>query len=268
MKMRIEEMDKFETIERSIEENQRRIRALKSSGKLFDELRFRLQDCIDGGEPCGSLACKLCNRDLRIELVNPVICSVVESGVDKWHLLTVVPYEKSITAPDFMYFDVKAMKKWFGRVLRNFGFAGPIWGMMEIDYHSYADAWLPHFHIVLPDTKNNDVAYKALKKSRVFHCNNQFLEGTENRPYKRDPFDIVDSVTVLSYTHKLYGKEITIDRGGNKKGYFLREGKLSEYLLFMDSHDYSEFKFTLGISDHKWASLRKRCTTKRIEHYD
>lgn len=267
MKKSVLEMNRFETIELAVRENERRIAALKGSGKRFNELRFRLEDCSYGGTPCGSLACKICNRDLRIDLVDSAVRSIAKSKIDTWGLLTIIPYRKAID-DELVGFDVKAFKKWFGRALRKLGFTGPIWGMIEVDYHSYAEVWLPHFHVVLPKTKSNDAAHGRLKKSRTFYYETEFLEGTQNRPFQLDSFDIAESVEVLSYTHKLYGNEFYLNSRRKKVKGILYGLRLAEYLVFIDNHSYSELRFTLGVSDEKWAGLRKAYSNKRLEHYD
>lgn len=268
MKKSVLEMSRFETSELAVRENERRITALKRSGKRFNELRYRLEDCSYGGTPCGSLACKICNRDLRIDLVDSAVSSITRSSIDTWELLTIIPYRKALDDKELIGFDLKAFKKWFGRAFRELGFTGPIWGMIEVDYHSYAEAWLPHFHVVLPKTSNNELAYERLKQSRTFYYETEFLEGTQNRPFQKDPFDVVDVVEVLSYTHKLYGSEFYLNSRRKKVKGVLYGSRLAEYLMFMDNHSYSELRFTLGVSDEKWAGLRKVHSNKRLEHHD
>ncbi|HCG7194492.1 TPA: hypothetical protein NJ335_003883 [Vibrio parahaemolyticus] len=265
----ITDMDNFESEKKSKAENRRRINALLTAGGLHRELLFRLEDCTYEDIPCGSLACKLCNRDLRIAVVDSAVNCVLQSSSCDWSFLTVILYKKAFRHSHLFDFDIKATKKWFGRLLRDCGFRGPIWGMIEFDYHIYAEKWLPHYHVVLRRSQCNQRAYQRLMESRALKLSEEFLEGVRNQPLCNKLLKRADTVRVLSYTHKLYGKEYILnlnpESSRNKIERDLKGQLLADYLLFLDAHHYSELRFICGVTD-KWAGLKTDYNHRRLYH--
>lgn len=246
----IVEMWDFETTENSISENRKRINALWNIGeKEHRELAYRLEDCTDGYSECKSLACKLCNRELRIKNVDGSVAKILAS-CDDWQMLTYVDYKQAFSHEDLREFSIQKSKGRLRKLFERYEFHGPIWGTLELDYHGYADLWLPHYHCILPCSEANTKAYSALLQARTIKNAQHIRQDVQARPLNCEGFSRKDTVRTVSYTHKLYFTEVIAfqtKNGIRTDKRRLDTQKMSDSLLLLDSWKYKTIRFQFDV---------------------
>ncbi|QSV13593.1 hypothetical protein [Photobacterium ganghwense] len=200
------EMKRTETVQTAIEENFARVAILrKVGGSENHALADILYDCAEGLKQCNSLACKLCNWRFRVQKVDEIVANIRREG-RRWSVMTIIDYSRAFPNSELENFDVKQAKDRLRRLLDRSGFDKPILGCFESDFHVQCGLWLPHFHLLIRNTKRNRKATKLLRKKLAKLQPNHIKEGRTARPLKvqklRKPF------TQVGYIYKLVSNSV------------------------------------------------------------
>ncbi|WP_087025766.1 hypothetical protein [Thaumasiovibrio subtropicus] len=219
----LEDWPLFETVKQAKEENEARIDILWAvGGEENVNLALELEACTYDEKKCNSAACKICNREYRMQLVNPRVSMMAECGLDHW-MLTVIDYKGAFSHEQLTAFDVRKAKDRLRKQLSRAGFHGPIFGSIELDYHDECKLWLPHAHLIVPITEQNVNAKKALiqqyKRMNLCHIKN-------NRKAKPLQFDSINhDYHQVSYCFKLSFFEV-VDIKSKKGNRYTRKQRL------------------------------------------
>ncbi|WP_104028043.1 hypothetical protein [Vibrio jasicida] len=212
-----------------------------STGDLH-ELADKLEACNEEIIECKSLACKKCNRKFKIERVNDIVSAMKleqEHGFEfEYGIYTILQYSHCVSAYEFVNYDVPKDKDRVRQVLSRCGISGPVVGCFELDFHEQPQRWLPHYHLLIRKTGNEDAISKLkscmhklhpknIKKNR---CARPFMEQKLNDPHKQ-----------LSYIYKLASFEVRDYKthSGKRITHKHRLNKLlfCESLCWLDSKD-------------------------------
>ncbi|EGR0790930.1 hypothetical protein EWS92_15665 [Vibrio vulnificus] len=217
----------FETPEKAEEETKKRIKQLyKVDTSAHHLLAGKMEDCIDYrkqlgeklGKLCNSRACFLCNKDLREKVVDEY-AELIDGDPHDYMLMTIIPYQLWFKHHDLEHFNLSWVKREFREQLRSAGFRGPIIGMFEMDFHTPDDVWAPHFHLILPYTDKNLLAFENYQSIKNWSDAIEFAKHVSHRPFHHKPIKENEVTETVSYIHKMMPREIThyIDKNGEKK---------------------------------------------------
>ncbi|EMO1382686.1 TPA: hypothetical protein NDT34_003956 [Citrobacter freundii] len=195
-------MPRFETIDQTLAENVIRVKALRSFGmrKAHEEcihLANTLEECVPE-EPCGSMACSLCQRNRRLRFVQkwgPYIKTHQEDYV----AVTLIFYADKHSASELSDWEYSKFKQRVLKVMQRIGFKSPIIGGFEMDYHNLThdkkqSHWLPHLHLLMP---NEPEKLEMLRQYMLRKKNHLAREGKRNRPMR---IDVIKNVELqMSY---------------------------------------------------------------------
>ncbi|HIF9255927.1 TPA: hypothetical protein ACX6Q6_002936 [Photobacterium damselae] len=236
----LEQFRRFESVNNAIQENYIRADILKSMSRdECTQLANKLIDCADGKIDCNSLACNLCNlcnRHFRLKYIDKLVSNVRAHG-GRWWIITIIDYSRAFSEGELTSFDVKKAKDRLRKLLSRSGFHGPIVGSFEVDFHDSCELWLPHFHLLCPNTKVNRQARRDIKQKLKDRKPSHIKKGKVPRPIifqkLKNPF------TQISYIFKLVFMQV-VDfeslRTGEDKTRKLRLSALlsGESLFWMD----------------------------------
>lgn len=204
------------------EENEYRIESLReladevylnrgrrySTGKLH-ELADKLEACNEGSIECKSLACKKCNRKLKIERVNNIVSAMKleqAHGFEyEYGIYTILQYSRFVSAYDFVDYDIPKDKDRIRKNLSRCGVVSPVVGSFELDFHEKPQRWLTHYHLLIRQTGNDDAISKLKRNIQKLHptnikknrCARPFMEQKLSDPHEQ-----------ISYIHKLASFEV------------------------------------------------------------
>ncbi|OBT05136.1 hypothetical protein A9257_05225 [Vibrio cyclitrophicus] len=218
-----------------------------SCGRLH-ALADKLEDCNEGLYECKSVACKKCNRQFKIERVNNIIASIlldqeqiqnVEYGV-----YTIIQYSRGVDAYDFVDYDIPRDKDRLRKLLSRCGIDGPVLGSFELDFHCSPQKWLPHYHVLMRKSGNEEAIERLSEKLTKLHPKH-IKQNRQARPFMKQEFR--DPLKQLSYIHKLacfevrdyqsfWGKNLT-------KKYRLNKLMFCESLCWLDEQDRRTLPF-------------------------
>lgn len=186
-----EVMTDFETIDDALNENVKRVKALRKFGipKAHEEcvhVANKLENCSPE-EPCGSMACSLCSRYRRLRFMQmwvPYIKAHQEDHV----AVTLVFYADKHSTSELLYWEYSKLKQRVLKVMQRIGFKSPIIGGFEMDYHNFThdkkqSHWLPHLHLLMP---NEPEKLEMLRQYMLRKKNLLAREGKRNRPMRID----------------------------------------------------------------------------------
>ncbi|MGX1958508.1 hypothetical protein VRB23_04850 [Erwinia aphidicola] len=186
-----EVMPDFETVDDALNENVKRAFTLHKFGmrKANEEcihVANKLESCSPE-EPCGSMACSLCQRNRRLRFVQkwgPFIKTHQEDYV----AVTLVFYADKHSASELSDWEYSKFKQRVLKVIQRIGFKSPIIGGFEMDYHNYThdkkqSHWLPHLHLLMP---NEPEKLEMLRQYMLRKKNLLAREGKRNRPMRID----------------------------------------------------------------------------------
>ncbi|MEZ8093322.1 hypothetical protein ACED51_04475 [Photobacterium swingsii] len=169
-----------------------------------------------------SAACKICNREYRMQLVNPRVSMMAVSGLDHW-MLTVIDYNGAFSHELLSAFDVRKAKDRFRKQLSKANFHGSIFGSIELDYHGECELWLPYAHLIV--TEQNVNAKKALKE-QYKRMNLSHIK--DNRKAKPLQFDLINhDYHQVSYCFKLSFFEV-VDIKSKKGNRYTKKRRLGD----------------------------------------
>ena len=186
-----EVMPDFETVDVALNENVKRAFTLYKFGmrKANEEcihVANKLESCSPE-EPCGSMACSLCQRNRRLRFVQkwgPFIKTHQEDYV----AVTLVFYADKHSASELSDWEYSKFKQRVLKVMQGIGFKSPIIGGFEMDYHNFThdkkqSHWLPHLHLLMP---NEPEKLEMLRQYMLRKKNLLAREGKRNRPMRID----------------------------------------------------------------------------------
>lgn len=200
------QLPRTETAFGATEENFARIEILRSLGGMENcVLAGILNDCSEYTKRCNSLACKLCNWRFRVQKVDEIVEKIRQDG-GRWSVMTIIDYSRAFPAHGLEDFNIQQAKDRMRKLLERSGFEKPIFGCFEMDFHVQCGLWLPHFHLLIRNTKRNRKATNKLriklKKLQPHHIK----EGREARPLRvqslKNPF------TQVGYVYKLVSNSV------------------------------------------------------------
>lgn len=199
-------LPKTETVQSAIKENYVRVGILrKVGGNENHALADILYDCAEGLKQCNSLACKLCNRRFRVQKVDGLVAKIRRSG-GRWSVMTLIDYSRAFPTHELEDFDICQAKDRLRKLFDRLGFEKPILGCFEIDFHVQCGLWLPHFHLLIRNTKRNRKAIKKLRVKLAKLQPHHIKEGREAKPLKvqrlKAPF------TQIGYIYKLVSNSV------------------------------------------------------------
>lgn len=192
----------FETIDKTLAENAIRVKVLRKVGsqcgnKHYLQLAEKLENC-NPEEPCGSMACNLCQRTRRLKFMQKWL-PYIKAHQDEYVAVTLIFYVEMLPNNKLFGWDFDALKERVRKAISRIGFSGAVIGGFEMDYHNYThdpdvSHWMPHFHLLVP---NEPEKIEQLRQYMLRDKNLHARDGRKNRPLKVGGID--DLVRALSY---------------------------------------------------------------------
>ncbi|WP_258090117.1 hypothetical protein [Serratia liquefaciens] len=167
-----EALPKFETVEKVRAEKCLREKSLqKYQGKVYRDLFKKLKDCHPLYS-CGSAACPECFRKHRLEMIGEVlkICKKRKN----WRCSTLIFYQDAFYDNELLHWRPDKLIARLRRWLNECGFDEMVIGGFELDFHSEANKWMPHFHLIIPNDKN------AIERLRLKMKNKRNMNTRKN----------------------------------------------------------------------------------------
>ncbi|OCG61016.1 hypothetical protein A9G40_02815 [Gilliamella sp. Nev3-1] len=93
-------------------------------------------------------------------------------------MVTIIDYNYLID-DDLKYFNLKKYQNNFYHRIRNIGINSQIIGCFELDYHQDINAWLPHFHLIIPDNTETIEYLRTVARNINKHS---IRNGVRKRP--------------------------------------------------------------------------------------
>lgn len=184
-------MTDFETVDDALNENVKRVKALRKFGmrKAQEEcvhVANKLENCSPE-EPCGSMACSLCQCYRRLRFMQKWWPYIKEHQED-YVAVTLVFYTDKHSASELSDWEYSKFKQRVLKVMQRIGFKSPIIGGFEMDYHNFThdkkqSHWLPHLHLLMP---NEPEKLEMLRQYMLRKKNLLAREGKRNRPMRID----------------------------------------------------------------------------------
>lgn len=184
-------MTDFETVDDALNENVKRVKALRKFGmrKAQEEcvhVANKLENCSPE-EPCGSMACSLCQCYRRLRFMQKWWPYIKEHQED-YVAVTLVFYADKHSASELSDWEYSKFKQRVLKVMQRIGFKSPIIGGFEMDYHNFThdkkqSHWLPHLHLLMP---NEPEKLEMLRQYMLSKKNLLAREGKRNRPMRID----------------------------------------------------------------------------------
>ncbi|EPN5005464.1 hypothetical protein ACT0GK_003210 [Vibrio parahaemolyticus] len=218
-----------------------------SCGRLH-ELADKLEACNEGLYECKSVACKKCNRQFKIERVNNIIASILldqeQTQNVEYGVYTIIQYSRGVDAYDFVDYDIPKDKDRLRKLLSRCGIDGPVLGSFELDFHDSPQKWLPHYHVLMRKSGNEEAIEQLGDKLTKLHPKH-IKQNRQARPFMKQEFR--NPLKQLSYIHKLacfevrdyqsfWGKNLT-------KKYRLNKLMFCESLCWLDEQDRRTLPF-------------------------
>lgn len=233
---------RFESLDKSIDERNLRIKALKKAGdKNCLALVCKLENCAQG-DTCNSPACPVCFRDTRIKLYQELMTAARRPR--DWRVITLVFYKDAMTSDELSKWDNKRLLNKLRSRLRAANIKGPVLGGFEMDYHVQSGLWMPHLHLLVPAQSD---ALTALRRS-MNRLEKTEINGKVKRPMMLQQLSC--RPRQLSYLLKSYWSRIEayedINNKGRTKKYRLRDQELCGSLLKLDQLGFSQLIFRYG----------------------
>ncbi|WP_392552947.1 hypothetical protein RHO14_03515 [Orbus wheelerorum] len=144
-------------------------------------------------EPCFSPVCHECRRKLRVTLLTYLIKHLNDCN---YRIVTIIDYNYLIDE-DFKFFDLKKYQNNFYHRIRNAGINSQIIGCFELDYHQDINAWLPHFHLIIPDDTETIGCLRTVARNINKHS---IRKGVRKRPILVQKLN--DPIKQISYLFK------------------------------------------------------------------
>lgn len=155
--------ERFETIEDKYKESLRRMDDLLEGGCKEVELAEELLTCRLK-DPCKSLACPMCVRNKRIQLIKKAFSLIDEE--QEAYVLTIVFYQDAISDDQFEDWKPELIKKRLRAQIQRLGIAVRAIGSIELDRHSFQEQWLPHIHLLVIGDREDINKLRAFYKKR------------------------------------------------------------------------------------------------------
>lgn len=246
----------FETIDKTLAENAIRVQVLRKVGGLcgnrhYLQLAEKLENC-NPVEPCGSMACSLCQRTRRLKFMQKWL-PYIKKHQDEYVAVTVVSYVDMLPNKKLFGWKYDALKERVRKAISRIGFSGPVTGGFEMDYHNYThdpdvSHWMPHFHLLVP---NEPEKIEQLRQYMLRDKNLHARDGRKNRPLKVVRVD--DPVQALSYCisgmwmeHVWFRNEKDVVKKRRKPGRIRDERVFAKSLVKLDR--MSDGQLTFGVN--------------------
>lgn len=176
---------------------------LSKQNSPFSSKKYQLIETLRScypTEPCCSPSCHVCKRELRLKLI-PYVQEYFSGG--NLMIVTIIDYNY-LNDDDLKYFDINKYQINFYHRIRNIGINSQIIGCFELDYHKDINAWLPHYHLIVPDEE------KTIECLRIVAHNinrNSVRNGVKKRPILVQKLN--DPVKQISYLFKFMPQMVT-----------------------------------------------------------
>ncbi|WP_286871045.1 hypothetical protein [Pantoea sp. UBA5035] len=184
-------MPDFETVNDALNENIKRSVMLREFGmrkanEACIDLANKLESC-SLEEPCGSMACSLCQRNRKLRFMQKW-GPYVKTHQEDYVAVTLIFYADKHPASELSDWEYSKFKQRVLKVMQRIGFKSPIIGGFEMDYHNYThdkkqSHWLPHLHLLMP---NEPEKLEMLRQYMLRKKNLLAREGKRNRPMRID----------------------------------------------------------------------------------
>ncbi|ANS87901.1 hypothetical protein VSVS12_04201 [Vibrio scophthalmi] len=243
------QLPRFESVNDAQEENENRINTLRRvGGTEYNRIADLLSDCLKGERTCNSLACKLCNRTFRLRRVDDLVAKI-RSEKGSWWIVTIIDYSSAFTSEELNSFDVSKSKDCLRKRLKRAGFEGVIVGSFEVDFHDICGLWLPHYHLLCRNTKQNRQAKNELQAMLARQQPSHIKAGRTPKPlmFQR----LKQRYTQVSYIYKLVFNRVcdyddSITKKAKTKKRRLNDVMFCQSLLWMDRIGRRRVLFSFG----------------------
>ncbi|WP_141675162.1 hypothetical protein [Gilliamella sp. Nev3-1] len=168
----------FESILTAKENKANTLKFLHKKSLPYSKIRYKLLNKLKScypTEPCCSPSCHICKREIRLSILTYLKDYFSNSN---YLMVTIIDYNYLID-DDLKYFNLKKYQNNFYHRIRNIGINSQIIGCFELDYHQDINAWLPHFHLIIPDNTETIEYLRTVARNINKHS---IRNGVRKRP--------------------------------------------------------------------------------------